>query len=378
MKTRYYKEEREEARMKTRYPVRRVTAAMIAVMPVFSLFVSCEKTEEPETYFTAEPTEMLSVDDCGFNKSLLEEILDLHGVAVTVGEDVFTFDDVRTPEKTAEEETGAFLLNAYAEGVTDITSPRDESDDWIPEGDAAREIASLIPASFSEETKDSSWAVSCGTGIQIERRLPDGGREFYFARPDGYIVRPADPSEYAGGEIEYLAFADLPSGFRYASFPKESFARLAAWEAAFSRKSFEREVDFGAYEIPPGDAGGYRLCVSSRDRHLDLSLGQAKEFLKDRLGYEKGDRFTGFALDPAERPASADLIRIAEFHSYGEIVTVCYLAPSGKLFQLREILAAVGRGPGFSVTGLMTVSADKDYSYDAVRDLLTRLGEERG
>ena len=64
MKTRYYKEEREEARMKTRYPVRRVTAAMIAVMPVFSLFVSCEKTEEPETYFTAESTTADSTRAC--------------------------------------------------------------------------------------------------------------------------------------------------------------------------------------------------------------------------------------------------------------------------------------------------------------------------
>ena len=344
-------------------------------MILIFLSTACSVNEEDNELFTAGPTEMLPVDGCGFDRKRLGEILNLHGVTVTVGEEVFSFDDIRTPEETADEGSGVWRLTAYDPGM-DQFAGEGGFDDWIPDGDAAREIDSLLPASFPAETESAVSVVSSIIGIQMERSLPDGTEEVFFASPEGFVFTPADQAEYRDGEPEYLILADLPSGFRYAPFSGENFARLAAWEAAFSGKQFEKEVGFAAYGIPPEEAAGYRLCISSADRHLDLSLSQAKEFLKDRLGYKEGARYAHFALDPAERPVPEDVIKLTEYSSDGEIETTCYLAPSGKLFQMRGSLAAIDGNGYFAVTGFMAASTEESCSYDAVRDLLTEMGNE--
>ena len=346
-----------------------ITAVVLFVL-VFVLCACAKKTEKQEP-FVSEPVDMYETEDCGPDLSFAASVLGSTETKVFVNsEEAVRVNSIQSPEETAGEGNGILLIS-YDQGMDQYAS-RYGYDFPVQDDAAVNDILSIIPVSFSSHTANYLDVCTAEVGIQIEIKLPEK-TEFCFISPEGYFFTPADASEYTDESLDFLNFAVLPSGLAYEEFDAEKFARLAAYAAAYSGKAFTSNEYFEAFNVPDNEAAGYRLCISGCGYHLDLSLLQAREFLKNYIGCgENGVALSHFEIDPEERPDSNKLIKITEYSSYGETELTLYLAPDGRLIKLRNTLRNEDfiTGVFFSVDSAMIISSDPVFDYGKTLELL--------
>ncbi len=354
-----------------------------------SLLASCGGGEP--AYFDHGPSAMYLPQKHGY---LPVEGLGDDGFDVLLESGSYRVDGVSSEDRAEAPSDGSCLLIGFSWITEDSTHMR-ERNFFIPDGGNAARIGSILDKDFNLRAVSVSDVCVGDLGIQIERQLPGGEKEYYFASQDGYLFRPVVKEEYDPDVPVYLSLAVLPSGFAYAEIGPREFSVLAALEYAYYgrnyngfliRNSFAFEYGKGflaGVKMDPEEYPSYGMCISNEERHLDLSYPQAAEFLDRYLGWDGGPVVMS---DPVPGPFDAGdfdgMIRIAEYSDLSD-GTEYYLLPSGRLARIKYRRGFLINIPedgspktrAFVTEGLLISYSENTFDYAKALWLLSQAGE---